>query len=61
MRQIEQDVYCQFPIKRKYSNIAKQTVICAVLKYIEEHYPEDKIFFDKTIPIGMSEVDMKKA
>lgn len=60
-RKIEEDIYYQIPIKRKYSKIAKHTIICAVLEDIREQYPEDKLFFDKTIPIGMVGVDMKKA
>ncbi len=58
--EIENDVYFQFPIKRNYSKKEKATIIRAVLDYIEENYPADKVFFDETIPSGMSSVGLNE-
>ncbi|MBR6508975.1 MAG: hypothetical protein IKT38_00020 [Clostridia bacterium] len=57
---IENDVYFQFPIKKNYSKTAKITIILAIIQYINEKYRDDKIHFDKSIPIGMSAVGLNK-
>ena len=59
-RRIENDMYFQFPIKKKYSKTAKITIILAIIQYINEKYRDDKIHFDKSIPIGMSAIGLNK-
>lgn len=59
-RQIENDVYFQFPIKKNYSKTAKTTIILAIIQYINDNYCDDKIHFDKSIPIGISAVGLNK-
>lgn len=59
-RQIEKDVYFQFSIKKKYSKTAKTTIFLAVIQYINEKHRDDKIHFDKSIPIGMSAVGLNR-
>ena len=59
-RQIENDIYFQFPIKKKYSKTAKTTIILAIIQYINEKYRDDKIHFDKSIPIGISAIGLNK-
>lgn len=59
-RQIESDIYFQFPIKKKYSKTAKTTIILAIIQYINEKYRDDKIHFDKSIPIGISAIGLNK-
>ncbi len=59
-RKIEDKMYYQFPIKRKYSKAAKNTIILEVAKYVYEKYPDDKVNINKSIPIGMFVVGFNK-
>lgn len=59
-REIENDLYFLFPIKKKYSKTAKTTIILSVIQYINENHCDDKIHFDKSIPIGISAIGLNK-
>lgn len=55
-KQIEGDMYFQFPIKNKYSKTEKITIINGLIDHIANQYSSDKFNVDKSIPIGMSVV-----
>ena len=52
-KQIEGDMYFQFPIKNKYSKTEKMTIINGLIEHIAIQHPTDKFNVDKSIPIGM--------
>lgn len=59
-RKVESDIYYQYAIKKKYSKIAKITIILSVLKYIREKYPNDLVTVDRKSPILISAIEVLK-
>ena len=55
-KQIEGDIYFQFPIKNKYSKTEKITIINGLIEQIANQYSSDKFNVDRSIPIGMAVV-----
>ena len=59
-RKIENDTYYQFVIRKKYSKIAKYTIIFAIAEYIQTNYPDDNVSYVKETATGISAVRLAK-